>query len=121
MQMCMFQSPYTLLELVPTLPSIRYGAHPMYLDHRYDPSTGKSVSHGVFILSSAGGDVLLQTTPSSTSEEAKPFIQYRMIGGTLDFYFMSGPTPVDVIEQYSEIVGRPAWMPDWGFGFHLCR
>ena len=44
-----------------------------------------------------------------------------MIGGTLDFYFLSGPAPNTVIEQYGALVGLPTWQPIWGFGFHLCR
>jgi len=44
-----------------------------------------------------------------------------MIGGVLDFYFLSGPTPNKVIEQYGALVGLPTWQPVWGFGFHLCR
>lgn len=27
-----------------------YGSHSIYLDHRYDEQTGKSQSHGVFLL-----------------------------------------------------------------------
>ncbi len=48
-------------------------------------------------------------------------IEWRVIGGTLDFYFVSGPTPIKAIEQYSEIAGKPQQMPDWAFGFQLCR
>jgi alpha-glucosidase len=48
-------------------------------------------------------------------------IEYRRIGGTLDFYFFSGPSPQKVIEQYGELVGLPTWQPAFGFGFHLCR
>lgn len=44
-----------------------------------------------------------------------------MLGGTLDLYFLSGPDPKSVIEQYSDVVGKPTWQPMWGFGFHLCR
>ncbi|KAF7314145.1 Glycoside hydrolase family 31 protein [Mycena chlorophos] len=94
-----------------------YGVHPIYMEHRYNATTSTSSSHGVFLLSANGADIMLLTPPSSNVS----LIQYRMIGGTLDLYFLSGPTPLDVIEQYSEIVGTPTWQPYWGFGFHLCR
>ncbi|KAF8174420.1 galactose mutarotase-like domain-containing protein, partial [Pholiota molesta] len=94
-----------------------YGSHPVYLEHRFDPKTNSSQSHGVFLLSAAGGDILLLTPPNSNTS----LIEYRMIGGTLDFYFLSGPTPNTVIEQYGALVGLPTWQPAWGFGFHLCR
>ncbi|KDR73230.1 hypothetical protein GALMADRAFT_251812 [Galerina marginata CBS 339.88] len=94
-----------------------YGAHPVYLEHRFDATTNTSQSHGVFLLSAAGGDILLLTPPSSNVS----LIEYRMIGGVLDFYFLSGPTPNSVIEQYGALVGLPTWQPAWGFGFHLCR
>lgn len=50
-----------------------------------------------------------------------PAITFRTIGGILDFYFFLGPTPKDVIEQYTDVVGRPHLPPYWGLGFHLCR
>ena len=61
--------------------------------------------------------MLLLTPPSSNAS----LIEYRLIGGTLDFYFFSGPTPQQVIQQYGELVGLPTWQPAFGFGFHLCR
>ncbi|PPQ90718.1 hypothetical protein CVT25_005026 [Psilocybe cyanescens] len=94
-----------------------YGSHPIYLEHRFDAKTNTSQSHGVFLLSAAGGDILLLTPPQSNVS----LIEYRMIGGVLDFYFLSGPTPKTVIEQYGVLVGLPSWQPAWGFGFHLCR
>ncbi|KAK7031219.1 hypothetical protein VNI00_013635 [Paramarasmius palmivorus] len=94
-----------------------YGSHPFYLEHRYNETTQSSMSHGVFLLSSAGGDIML-LTPQNT---AQSLVQYRMISGTLDFYFFSGPSPSAVVEQYGEMIGLPTWQPMWGFGFHLCR
>ncbi|KZT24332.1 glycoside hydrolase family 31 protein [Neolentinus lepideus HHB14362 ss-1] len=94
-----------------------YGSHPIYLEHRFNATTNTSKTHGVFLLSSAGADVLLATPPSSNIS----LIEYRLLGGILDFYFFSGPTPQTVIEQYGEVVGLPTWQPVWGFGFHLCR
>ncbi|KAI0816891.1 glycosyl hydrolases family 31-domain-containing protein [Trametes gibbosa] len=94
-----------------------YGSHPIYLEHRYNESTRRSQSHGVFHFGAAGSDILLQTPPSSPVS----LIQYRLLGGTLDFYFFAGPSPQKVIEQYGALVGLPTWQPAWGFGFHLCR
>ncbi|KAI0338173.1 glycoside hydrolase family 31 protein [Trametopsis cervina] len=94
-----------------------YGSHPIYLEHRFDEKTKRSQSHGVFLFSASGSDILLLTPPSSNVS----LIQYRLIGGTLDFYFFSGPSPQKVIEQYGELVGLPTWQPAFGFGFHLCR
>lgn len=67
--------------------------------------------------SASGSDILLLTPPSSNVS----LIEYRLLGGTLDFYFFSGPSPQKVVEQYGELVGLPTWQPAFGFGFHLCR
>ncbi|CAL1697161.1 unnamed protein product [Somion occarium] len=94
-----------------------YGSHPIYMEHRFDSSTHTSQSHGVFLYSASGSDILLLTPPSSNVS----LIEYRLLGGTLDFYFFSGPSPQKVVEQYGELVGLPTWQPAFGFGFHLCR
>nr|XP_022907549.1 lysosomal alpha-glucosidase-like [Onthophagus taurus] len=84
-----------------------YGSHPFYLVME---QTGNS--HGVFLLNSNAMDIILQPTPAIT---------YRTIGGVLDFYYFLGPTPSNVISQYTELIGRPHLPPYWGLGFHLCR
>ncbi|KAJ7064072.1 glycosyl hydrolases family 31-domain-containing protein [Mycena amicta] len=94
-----------------------YGVHPIYLEHRFNSTSSTSSSHGVFLLSASGSDILLLTPPSSITS----LIQYRLIGGTFSLYFLSGPTPTAVMQQYALIVGTPTWQPYWGFGFHLCR
>ncbi|KAJ8950170.1 hypothetical protein NQ314_008023 [Rhamnusium bicolor] len=57
-------------------------------------------------------DVILQPTPAIT---------FRPIGSILDFYFFMGPTPSDVVSQYTDLIGKPYMPPYWGLGFHLCR
>lgn len=69
-------------------------------------------AHGVFLLNSNAMDIWLQEAPSIT---------FRTIGGVLDFYIMTGPSPADVVRQYTELVGRPHMPPLWGLGFHLCK
>lgn len=39
-------------------------------------------------------DVTLQPTPALT---------YRTVGGILDFYMVLGPTPEEVVQQYTEV------------------
>lgn len=68
-------------------------------------------------LSTAGADIILSTPSSSNAS----LIQYRLLGGTLDLSFFSGPDPNAVVAQYAGAVGAPAWQPMWAFGFHLCR
>lgn len=48
-------------------------------------------------------------------------LTYKILGGILDFYFLMGPTPNEVISQISQVIGKPAMMPYWAYGFHHCR
>eukprot|EP00731_Ephydatia_muelleri_P028413 Em0020g57a len=84
-----------------------YGVHPFYLGLEQD---GRA--HGVFLLNSNAMEAQLQSYPSIT---------YRTIGGLLDFYYFLGPGPDQVIQQYTELIGRPYLPPYWSLGFHLCR
>lgn len=86
-----------------------YGNHPVYLDNR-----GENGTHGVLLLSSNGMDIKINNT-------AGQYLEYNIIGGVLDFYFVSGPSPIEAASQISEIVGKPAMMSYWQFGFHNCR
>ncbi|KAJ5041518.1 uncharacterized protein L3040_005103 [Drepanopeziza brunnea f. sp. 'multigermtubi'] len=88
-----------------------YGNHPIYFDHR-----GEKGTHGVFMLSSAGMDVKINRT-----EQDGQYLEYNMMSGILDMYFLSGPSPIDVAKQYSEVTRKAAMMPYWGFGYHQCR
>ncbi|XP_064599991.1 lysosomal alpha-glucosidase-like isoform X2 [Liolophura sinensis] len=84
-----------------------YGDHPFYLVMEEDGQ-----SHGVFLLNSNAMDVVLQPAPALT---------WRTIGGVIDLYMFLGPTPEGVIQQYTDVIGRPFMPPYWSLGFHQCR
>ncbi|XP_078695135.1 sucrase-isomaltase, intestinal-like [Branchiostoma floridae x Branchiostoma belcheri] len=89
-----------------------YGHHPFYMCLEDD---GKA--NGVMLLNSNAMDVTLQPgTPDSA-----PILTYRVIGGVLDFYLFLGPSPENVVQQYTELIGRPVMPAYWGLGFQLCR
>ena len=68
--------------------------------------------HGVLLLNSNAMDYSFGPEPSLT---------IRTIGGILDFFVFLGPSPEQVIQQYTWLVGRSFLPPYWGLGFHLCR
>ncbi|KAF8713378.1 glycosyl hydrolase 31 family, partial [Rhizoctonia solani] len=86
-----------------------YGSHPVYYEHR---STG---THAVLLLNSNGMDVKL----------SQGSLEYNIIGGILDFYFIGGNDgrtgPADISRGYAKLAGLPASVPYWSLGFHQCR
>lgn len=86
-----------------------YGAHPVYIEHR-----GQAGSHGVVLVNSNGMEIKIDKSGGQ-------HLEYNVLGGVLDFYFVAGPSPIDVAQQISEVVGLPAMIPYSGLGFHNCR
>jgi alpha-D-xyloside xylohydrolase len=83
-----------------------YGSHPFFLGIN---SAGQA--HGVLLLNSNGMDVTMDSG----------YLVYQTIGGVLDFNIVVGPTPANVVSQYTKLIGRPKLMPYWSYGFHQCR
>ena len=71
-----------------------YGDHPFYVEMR------SGVAHGVFLANSNGKDVKINRT-----EAEGQYLEYDALGGVFDLYFLSGPSPSDVSQQYAGIVG----------------
>ncbi|KAJ4376120.1 hypothetical protein N0V83_001401 [Neocucurbitaria cava] len=87
-----------------------YGTHPVYYEQRVD----SGYTHGVLLMNSNGMDIKIDNDNGQ-------YLEYNVVGGVIDLYFMAGPSPFDVAREYSEITRKSAMMPYWGLGFHQCR
>ena len=74
----------------------------------------------MLLLSSSGMDIKLRNNESAT---AATTLEYNVIGGVLDFYFLAGSEtdPASATRQYAQIAGLPAEVPYWSLGLHQCR
>ncbi|GAB6030870.1 hypothetical protein CHUAL_007705 [Chamberlinius hualienensis] len=88
-------------------PDNLYGVQPFYMNVENDGN-----ANGVFFLNSNAMEIELQPNPALT---------YWTIGGILDFYIFLGPTPEQVAQQYSQLVGHQYMPPYWSLGFQLSR
>ena len=90
-----------------------YGTHPFYMivEDQVEPGQQPN-AHGVLLFNNNPQDIVLQPTPA---------INYRTVGGILDFFVYLGPSPAAVVKQHTALVGRSELPPYWGLGFHLCK
>ncbi|CZT23567.1 related to Alpha/beta-glucosidase agdC [Ramularia collo-cygni] len=91
-----------------------YGSHPVYFENRI--IDGVANSHGVALLNSNGMDIRIDRSDSHDQ-----YLEYNILGGIIDLYIFSGPSPFDVAKQYTALSGTPPIMPFFGLGSHQCR
>ena len=94
-------------DFIPTENMNIYGTHPFYLSLDNIGS-----SHGVYFKNTHAMEVILQPSPAVT---------FRALGGIIHIYIMLGTAPLEVVEQYSNIIGKPFLPPYWTLGYHQCR
>lgn len=68
-------------------------------------------AHGVFLFNSNAMQVSLKANT----------LRYHVTGGVMDFAFILGSSPADVVHKYTRLVGRPFLPPFWALGFHQSR
>ena len=53
--------------------------------------------------------------------QSEGVLSFGADGGPLDYYFIYGPSPKDVIARYTALTGRMPLPPLWSLGYHQCR
>ncbi len=85
-------------------------------------SSEQSYKNIPFFLSSKGYGVFVNHPEEVNYElgtEAVSKTQFSVEGEILDYYIINGPAPKDVLENYTELTGKPALPPAWSFGLWL--
>jgi alpha-glucosidase len=53
--------------------------------------------------------------------DARERLSFGADGGELDYYFIQGPHPKQVVERYAALTGRIPLPPRWALGYNQCR
>ena len=54
-------------------------------------------------------------------KESSGVLSFGADGGDLDYYFLAGPEPKTVVEEFSALTGRAPLPPLWALGYQQCR
>ena len=54
-------------------------------------------------------------------KETANVLSFGADGGELDYYFLAGPAPKDVVERFAALTGRAPLPPLWALGYQQCR
>ncbi|MBZ5738975.1 alpha-xylosidase [Nocardioides mangrovi] len=75
-----------------------------------------------FYLTNRGYGVLVNHAGRVSYEvgsEVVERVQFSVPGESLEYFVVYGPTPAEILERYTALVGRPAEVPAWSYGLWL--
>ncbi|UFT98384.1 alpha-xylosidase [Radiobacillus kanasensis] len=85
-------------------------------------STEQAYKNVPFYLSNKGYGVFVNHPEHVAFEMGSEIVsknQFSVNGEVLDYFFINGPTPKEVLERYTDLTGKPAIPPSWSFGLWL--
>ncbi len=76
-----------------------------------------------FLLSTRGYGIFLHTALRNTwdvGDSDASVLRFQQVGASdLDYFFLAGHSPEQVVSRYTELTGRPPLLPPWVFGVWL--
>ncbi|HEY4011566.1 MAG TPA: TIM-barrel domain-containing protein [Acidobacteriaceae bacterium] len=95
--------------------------------YRFQESTDpiyKAIPFFMAFRAGAATGIFLDNTWRSSfdfGKDAQNVYSFGAVDGPLDYYIFAGPTPRDVVDQYTWLTGRPPLPPLWMLGYQQSR
>lgn len=90
------------------------GTDPVYASVPFYMVLREGRAHGVFLDNT-------HRSAFDVGKESEHLLSFGAEAGELDYYFIDGPHPKQVIERYTALTGRMPLPPLWSLGYHQCR
>lgn len=87
---------------------------PLYKTIPFFIGLRKGVAYGVFFDNNYRNSF-------DFGKEGRDYFSFGAEGGELNYYFIAGPEPKKVVEQYTAMTGRSPLPPLWSLGYQQCR
>jgi alpha-glucosidase len=87
---------------------------PIYVTVPFFIVLRNGIAHGIFFDNTFRSSF-------DIGHQSQGLLSFGAEGGELNYYFIYGPTPKDVIAHYTELTGRMPLPPRWALGYHQCR
>src|SRR5207302_4788920 len=87
---------------------------PLYKTIPFFIGLRKGIAYGVFFDNT-------YRSSFDFGKEARDYLSFGAEGGELNYYFIAGPEPKKIVEQYTAMTGRSPLPPLWSLGYQQCR
>jgi alpha-glucosidase len=87
---------------------------PIYVSVPFFMVLRQGRSHGIFLDNT-------YRTNFDIGHQSQGLLAFGADGGELNYYFIDGPTPRNVLERFTVLTGRMPLPPLWALGYHQCR
>jgi alpha-glucosidase len=87
---------------------------PLYKTIPFFMGLRKGVAYGVFFDNT-------YRSVFDFGKESRDYFSFGAEGGELNYYFIAGPEPKKIVEEYTALTGRPPLPPLWTLGYQQCR
>jgi alpha-glucosidase len=87
---------------------------PIYVSVPFFMVVRQGRAHGIFLDNT-------HRTTFDVGRESPDLLSFGVEGGELDYYFIDGPSPRQVLERYTRLTGRMPLPPLWALAYHQSR